>query len=115
MSEQIESDVEIPTADGVCNAAFFNPGSGAYPGVIIWPDAFGLRPATRDMGKRLATQGYAVLVPNPFYRVAREISLEARTFDFQKEADMAKLRPLMGAATAPGQLGLDAAAVVALL
>src|SRR5207253_1141767 len=65
-----ESDVQVKTPDGICDAAFIHPTSGAHPGVIVWPDAFGLRPAMRDIGKRIAAEGYAVLVPNPFYRVA---------------------------------------------
>ena len=59
-----ETDVEIKTADGTCDAAFIHPTSGSYPGVLIWTDAFGLRPAFREMGKRLAAEGYAVLIPN---------------------------------------------------
>src|SRR5258707_509326 len=64
----VETDVEIKTPDGTCDAAFIHPKSGAHPGVLIWPDAFGLRPAMRDIGKRIAAEGYSVLVPNLFYR-----------------------------------------------
>ncbi len=64
----VESEVTVKTPDGTCDAAFIHPATGAYPGVIIWPDAFGLRPSMRDMAKRLAAEGYSVLVPNPFYR-----------------------------------------------
>jgi carboxymethylenebutenolidase len=67
-AEVIESEVEIKTADGTCDAYFVHPVKGAAPAVLIWPDAFGLRPAFRQMGKRLAESGYAVLVVNPFYR-----------------------------------------------
>jgi len=63
-----ESDVEIKTPDGTADAYFVHPSSGAHPGVLIWPDALGLRPAFRQMGRRLAESGYSVLVPNPFYR-----------------------------------------------
>src|SRR5580765_5188872 len=63
----VETEVEIKTPDGTCDAAFFHPKSGSYPGVLIWPDAFGLRPAMRDIARRLAADGYSVLVPNPFY------------------------------------------------
>src|SRR5436190_20527309 len=55
-----ETDVEIKTPDGMCNAAFIHPTTGAYPGVIIWADAFGLRPGLRAMGKALAIDGSAV-------------------------------------------------------
>lgn len=63
-----ESDVIITTPDGNAEAYCVHPASGAAPGVLIWPDIFGLRPAFRDMGKRLAASGYAVLVVNQFYR-----------------------------------------------
>src|SRR5262245_18805597 len=65
----VETDVQVKTQDGTCDAALIHSASGSYPGVIIWPDAFGLRPAMRDMAKRLAADGYTVLVPNPYYRV----------------------------------------------
>ena len=66
-----ERDVEIKTPDGTCDAYFVHPASGTGAAVIMWPDIFGLRPAMRNMGKRLAGAGYAVLVPNPFYRVGK--------------------------------------------
>ena len=66
-----ESDVTIKTPDGTCDAAFIRPATGKHPGVLIWTDVFGLRPTFRDMAKRLAGEGYAVLVPNPFYRTPR--------------------------------------------
>lgn len=63
-----ESDVTIRTPDGECDAYFVTPTSGAHAAVLVWPDIFGLRPAMREMGKRLAGEGYSVLVVNPFYR-----------------------------------------------
>lgn len=66
--EVAENDVEIKTPDGVCDAYFVTPKEGAHAAVIVWPDIFGLRPAFRQMGKRLAESGYSVLVVNPFYR-----------------------------------------------
>ena len=63
-----ESEVNIKTPDGTCDAYFVHPSTGTAPGVLVWPDIFGLRPAFRQMGKRLAESGYAVLVVNPFYR-----------------------------------------------
>ncbi|MEY4748371.1 MAG: hypothetical protein RIQ60_585 [Pseudomonadota bacterium] len=63
-----ERDVTIATPDGTCDAYFVAPSAGAAPGVLVWPDAFGLRPAFRQMGRRLAESGYSVLVVNPFYR-----------------------------------------------
>jgi len=63
-----ESDVTIKTPDGEADAYFVHPATGSAPGVLLWPDIFGLRPAMRQMGKRLAESGYSVLVVNPFYR-----------------------------------------------
>jgi len=63
-----EADVTITTPDGMADCYFVHPTTGSAPGVVIWPDIFGLRPAFRTMGKRLAESGYAVLVVNPFYR-----------------------------------------------
>jgi carboxymethylenebutenolidase len=66
-----ESDVSITTPAGTADAYFVHPATGTAPGVLIWPDIFGLRPAFRQMGKRLAESGYAVVVVNPFYRVKK--------------------------------------------
>jgi carboxymethylenebutenolidase len=66
-----EQDVTIKTPDGNCDAYFVHVASGTAPAVLIWPDIFGLRPAFRQMGKRLAESGYSVLVVNPFYRVQK--------------------------------------------
>ena len=64
-----ESEVKVTTPDGVADCYFVHPASGAHAGVVIWPDILGLRPAFRQMGKRLAESGYSVLVVNPFYRM----------------------------------------------
>jgi carboxymethylenebutenolidase len=109
----VERDVEIKTPDGTCDAAFIHPATGAFPGVLLWPDAFGLRPWTREMGRRLAADGYSVLVPNPFYRVGK--APDASGFDFKDEAQMAKLRQLMGSVSAAGAAEKDAAAYVGFL
>ena len=66
-----EADVTVKTPDGTCDAYFVHPASGTAPAVLVWPDIFGLRPALRQMGKRLAESGYSVLVVNPFYRVKK--------------------------------------------
>jgi len=77
----VESDVEITTPDGVCDAYFVHPASGAHAAVLVWPDILGLRPAFRQMGKRLAESGYAVLTVNPFYRQQRSpVVPEGATF-----------------------------------
>src|ERR1700738_1376996 len=112
----VATDVTIKTPDGTCDAAFIHPSTGSHPGVLIWTDAFGLRPAMRDIGKRLAAEGYSVLVPNPFYRVAKAPVFDsASSFDFQDQAAMAKLRPLMGSVNAAGAAEKDAAAYIAFL
>src|SRR5437868_4223126 len=72
-----ESDVMIKTPDGTADCYFVHPASGAAAGVLVWPDIFGLRPAFRQMGKRLAESGYSVLVVNPFYRVKKAPTAEA--------------------------------------
>jgi carboxymethylenebutenolidase len=65
------ADVEIRTPDGAADAYFVHPAKGQYPGVLIWPDIFGLRPAFKAMATRLAESGYSVLVINPFYRTKK--------------------------------------------
>jgi len=69
--EVSESEVTIKTPDGTCDAHFVHPVSGAHAAVLVWPDIFGLRPAFRTMGKRLAESGYSVLTVNPFYRTQK--------------------------------------------
>jgi carboxymethylenebutenolidase len=71
-----DADVTVTTPDGSADAYFVHPSSGTAPGVLVWPDIFGLRPAMRQMGKRLAESGYAVLVVNPFYRVKKSPTAE---------------------------------------
>jgi carboxymethylenebutenolidase len=66
-----EQDVQVQTPDGAADAYFVHPASGRHPGVLMWPDIRGIRPAFRTMGKRLAQSGYAVLVVNPYYRQRR--------------------------------------------
>ncbi len=109
----VETDVEIKTPDGTCNAAFIHPKSGAHAGVIIWPDAFGLRPSMREIGKRIAAEGYSVLVPNPFYRLGRDQYSDASKIDFATERP--KIGPLMASIGAPGACEKDATAFVAFL
>jgi carboxymethylenebutenolidase len=66
-----EAEVNVKTPDGTADCYFVHPSTGAAAGVLVWPDIFGLRPAFRQMGKRLAESGYAVLVVNPFYRTKK--------------------------------------------
>ena len=86
-----ESEIDVTTPDGVCDSYFVHPSSGAHPGVVIWPDAFGLRPAKRQMAKRLAESGYSVLVVNQYYRSQRAPIVDSTNF-----AEVAPIvRPLM--------------------
>ena len=76
------SDVDIKTPDGTADACFVHPSKGAHPAVLMWPDIFGLRPAFRQMAKRLAGSGYSVLVVNPYYRKQRApVAPEHADFD----------------------------------
>ena len=111
-----ESNVQVKTPDGVCDAAFIHPTSGSHPAVIIWPDAFGLRPSMREIGKRIAAEGYSVLVPNPFYRVAKAPVIDdPSSFSFSNPTDRAKLTPLMGSIGAAGAAEKDVAAFITFL
>jgi carboxymethylenebutenolidase len=89
-----ESEVSVKTPDGTADSYFVHPASGTAPGVLIWPDIFGLRPAFRQMGKRLAQSGYSVLVVNPFYRVKK-----APTAENGAATSIQQLLPLMQALT----------------
>ena len=84
-----ESDVTVTTPDGTADCYFVHPASGAAAAVLMWPDIFGLRPAFRQMGKRLAESGYSVLVVNPFYRVKK-----APTAEKGAATPIPELRPL---------------------
>jgi carboxymethylenebutenolidase len=84
-----ESDVNVTTPDGTADCYFVHPASGAAAAVLVWPDIFGLRPAFRQMGKRLAESGYSVLVVNPFYRVKK-----APTAEKGAATPIADVRPL---------------------
>ncbi len=94
-----EADVTVTTPDGNCDAYFVHPASGTAAGVLLWPDIFGLRPANRQMGKRLAESGYSVLVVNPFYRVKK-----APTADNGAATPIPSLVPLARALTETTQM-----------
>jgi carboxymethylenebutenolidase len=104
-----ESEVSITTPDGTADAYFVHPATGTAPGVLIWPDIFGLRPAFRQMGKRLAESGYAVVVINPFYRVKK-----APTAPNGANTPIPDLMPLMQALNETTQM-TDSKAFVAWL
>ena len=107
-------DVEVATPAGHCDAFLAHvPGRGELPAVILFPDAFGLRPAIRGMAKRLAAQGYAVLVPNPFYRAGKSPA-DGMVFDFQDPADRSRFMELRAPMTHEA-VAQDTAAFVAFL
>ncbi len=96
----VETNVEIKTADGVCDAVLTHPeGAGPWPGVLYWPDAFALRPAVREQLKRLAAHGYAVLAVNQFYRSGKAPGVIGE-LDLSNPASMAKLMKLREPLTA---------------
>jgi carboxymethylenebutenolidase len=96
----VEKDVNVPMASGVSDSALFYPeGKGPWPAVLVWTDILGLRPVFREMGRRLAAEGYVVLVPNPFYRSAKAPVVDG-SFDFSKPEDRAKVMPMAAALNA---------------
>jgi len=110
----VETEVEIKTADGTADAALYHPqGQGPWPAVLVWPDVLGLRPAFREMGRRLASAGFVVLVPNFYYRAKRAPVVEG-SFSYAVAEDRAKLAPLRATVTAEGT-ARDAVAFLAFL
>jgi len=104
-----ESEVSVTTPDGAADCYFVHPSSGTAAGVLMWPDIFGLRPAFRQMGKRLAESGYSVLVVNPFYRAKK-----APTADAGAATALQELMPLARALNETTQM-TDAKAFIAWL
>jgi carboxymethylenebutenolidase len=100
----VQKDVDVPMASGVADSALFYPeGRGSWPAVLVWTDILGLRPVFREMGQRLAAEGYVVLVPNPFYRNAKAPVVDG-SFDFSKPEDRAKVMPMAAALTADANI-----------
>ena len=92
-NELVESDVSITMADGVSDSFFVHPKEGKHPGILMWPDIRGLRPAFKAMAKRLAAEGYAVLVVNQFYRDAKA-PITAEGEQFSEPAVRTKIMPM---------------------
>jgi carboxymethylenebutenolidase len=107
------TDVEIKTPDGTADAYFVHPKTGKYPGVLIWPDIFGLRPAFKEMATRLAESGYAVVVINPFYRTKKAPTAPDHP-DFNDPPTRQALMTLAGTLS-PDTAVTDAKAFVAFL
>jgi carboxymethylenebutenolidase len=111
----VEKNVDVKTADGVSDSALFYPeGQGTWPAVVVWPDIMGLRPVFREMGRRLASQGYVVLVVNPFYRSAKAADIVAANLNFGSPEGRAKLGGYRAAITDAAN-DKDAVAYVAFL
>ncbi|UWZ83495.1 dienelactone hydrolase family protein [Occallatibacter riparius] len=110
----VQKDVDVKMESGVSDSALFYPeGKGPWPAVLVWTDILGLRPVFREMGQRLAAEGYVVLVPNPFYRNAKAPVVDG-SFDFSKPEDRAKVMPMAAALTAEANIS-DAKAYTAFL
>lgn len=110
-----EANVEVRTSDGICDAAFFHPTKGSYPGVLVWPDSGSLRPAFRELGRRIASEGYSVLVPNHLYRTAKS-PVFPESFDPVKNAqDKDFYRRITAPFFAPGAVERDAIAYITYL
>ncbi len=109
----VERDVTVTTPDGACDAVLFHPAKGRHPGVIMWPDIAGLRPAYRVMARRLAADGYAVLLVNHYYRNAHA-PIMATMAEWRTPEGQEKLKPMIAAIT-PAGIARDAKAFVAFL
>lgn len=94
----IERQFEIATADGVTDAILYAPGEGRYPGLLFYTDIFGIRPANQGMAQRVAEQGYAVLMPNVFYRYGKPPFADA-SFKWGEPASMKIIGGLSAALT----------------
>ena len=109
-----EADVMVPTPEGSADAVLFHPaGSGSWPAVLMWPDILGLRPVFREMGRRLAAEGFTVLVPNPFYRIKRA-PIVTGAFDFNDSKQRDSVMSLRSTLTDIG-IDKDAAAFITFL
>ncbi|WOP38865.1 dienelactone hydrolase family protein [Streptomyces sp. Li-HN-5-13] len=109
--------VDIPTGDGTADAYLVHPGDGRpRPAVLLYQDAFGLRPHLRSMADRLAAAGYTVLVPNVFYRHGRAPVVELPEFiDLAARPDIfGRVAPLIPSLT-PDLVRRDAGAYLRLL
>jgi carboxymethylenebutenolidase len=111
----IETEVDVKTPDGTCDAVFIHPDKGTHPGVLLWHDSPGLRPVIRGLGRRIAGEGYSALVPNLFYRAARAPVFDT-SFDYANNpGDREKYRRITAPFFAPGAAERDAVAYVGFL
>jgi carboxymethylenebutenolidase len=109
----VEMQVNVKTADGIADCDLVYPDeNGKWPAVILYSDIGGRRPVFRDMAKRLAAEGFVVLVPNPFYRVGPTPVYE--DFKFGDEKTTVRMGEVRKFVTAAGSES-DAHAFVAFL
>jgi carboxymethylenebutenolidase len=111
----IERNVAVRTPDGTCDAAFFHPDHGSYPGVLVWSDSLGLRAALRELGSRMAAEGYSVLVPNHLYRTAKAPVFKQPFDPVNDPADKEEYRRHVAPFLAPGAADRDAIAYIEFL
>ncbi|MFF3645163.1 dienelactone hydrolase family protein [Streptomyces sp. NPDC002564] len=110
--------LQIPTPDGLADAfAAFPDGGGRHPGVLLYSDAFGLRPAVRAMARELAGHGYYVLVPHLYYRHGPAPVIELPEFigEAERPAVFDALMPLLTGHVGTDRAARDAAAYLAFL
>ncbi len=110
----VETDVDVKTPNGTCDAVFIHPSKGSHPGVLLWHDSPGLRPVMRNLGKRIAREGYSVLVPNLFYRTGRAPVFNL-PLNFENPHDREKYGRAVTPLLAPGSTERDAIAYVEFL
>ena len=110
----METNVEVKTPDSICDAVFIHPMKDSHPGVLVWHDSLGLRPVIRDLGKRIAAEGYSVLAPNCFYRTSKAPVFDA-SFNFNNPADREKYSRAVTPFMAAGAAERDAVAYLAFL
>lgn len=94
----IDKTLQIAAADGVTDAVLYAPGEGAHPGLLFYTDIFGVRPANQGMARRIAEQGYTVLMPNIFYRYGKP-PFAGANFKWGEPESMKIIHGLFGALT----------------
>ena len=109
--ELAEDWVRVPTADGTMDAFFVRPARGRHPAILTWPDILGVRDACQVMARRLAGQGYAVLVINAYYRAAPAPQFNRGFGEFLAQGGFEKIRSWREALTADA-IARDARAAI---
>jgi len=110
VSDIVVEPVAVPAADGTADAVFYRWSDGTRPAVIFLPDGLGVRESQREMARRVATEGYNVLLPNIYYRTAREPFFDRKP-DFGDETAKARFAELTSPLT-PDAMERDGSAYV---